>query len=220
MKQNNEEIINKVNEEQANEKAEEVKKEQKKEEEVKLKVIEKPGSLVDKPKSLIEQMAELNVLMKNLTEMDTKKLKKKNFKMPMKVKSTTRNLTKMMKKNKVMVILLKTTGTIQPTIGEINTGRLIIGDKYWNAADDITWGWLGKTPTVIACEWDMQPLTKKRLMDDTNILKTWLHPQTIIIRAIEAKEAIEKNTGKKMKPMMIIVIGIIIIVGYYLFVGG
>ncbi|KKK47920.1 hypothetical protein LCGC14_3150340, partial [marine sediment metagenome] len=163
-----------------------------------------PKSLVDKPQSLVEQMTELRGLMKNLTEMDAKKLKKKSFKMPFKVKSVTRNLTKMMEKNKVQVLLLKTTGAIQPTIGEINTGRLIVGESYWNAADDITWGWLGKIPTVIACEWDMQPLTKKRLMDDTNALKTWLHPQTIIIRAIEAKEAAEKIAGKGVKPIMLI----------------
>ena len=125
-----------------------------------------------------------------------------------------------MEKNKVQVLLLKITGAIHPTIGEINTGRLIVGDMYWNAADDITWHWLGKIPTVIACEWDMQPLTKKRLMDDTNTLKTWLHPQTIMIRLIEAKEAAEKVTGKGMKPMMMVALVIIVIIGYYLFFGG
>ena len=202
-------------------KTEETKKKlEKKEEQPKPKPIKPPKSLVDEPKSLVQQMAELNGLMKNLTEMDAKKLKKKNFKMPFKVKSVTRNLTKMMQKNQVQVLLLKITGAIQPTIGEINTGRLIVGEFYWNAADDITWGWLGKIPTVIACEWDMQPLTKKRLMDDTNALNTWLHPQTIMIRLIEAKEAAEKISGKGFKPMAFVVIGIIVIIAYYLFFGG
>ena len=188
--------------------------------EEKPKSIQPPQSMVDKPKSLMGRMDAVEGLMKTIAEMNPKKLKKKSFKMPLKVKSTTRNLTKMMEKNKVQVLLLKTTGNIQPTIGEINTGRLIVGEMYWNAADDITWGWLGKIPTVIACEWDMQPLTKKRLMEDTNSLKTWLHPQTIIIRLIEAKEAAEKMGKKKINAMTIVIVGIIIIIGYYIFVGG
>jgi len=187
---------------------------------IKPRIIEKPGSLVDKPKSLVEQVQELTEIMKNVAQMDAKKLKKKTFKMPLKVKSTTRNLTKMMQKNKVQVLMLKITGAIQPTTGEINTGRLIVGDKYWNAADDIIWSWLNKIPTAIICEWDMQPLTKSRLMQDTNSLKTWLHPQTIIIRAIEAKEAIEKASGPKIKPIMFIVIGVVVLVAWYLFFGG
>ena len=219
MNQPNEDIIDKVNEEQAIKKEEEVKGEPKVKEEPP-KSIEKPKSIVDEPKSLVQQMDELNVLMKNLTQMDAKKLKKKNFKMPFKVKSTTRNLTKMMEKNKIQVLLLKITGAIHPTIGEINTGRLIVGEMYWNAADDITWGWLGKIPTAIVCEWDMQPITKRRLMEDTNKLKTWLHPQTIIIRIIEAKVAAEKSMGKGMKPIMFIVIAVFVIVAYYLFFGG
>ncbi len=193
---------------------------EKKEPEEKPKPIVPPKSIVDEPKSLVQQMNEISGLMKNLTEMDAKKLKKKKFKMPFKVKSTTRNLTKMMEKNKIQVLLLKVTGAIHPTIGEINTGRLIVGEMYWNAADDITWGWLGKIPTAIVCEWDMQPITRRRLMEDTNKLKTWLHPQTIIIRLIEAKEAAEKVTGKQMKPMMFVVIGIVVIIGYYIFFGG
>ena len=209
MNQNNEEKIDTTKKEP-----------EKKEEQPKPKPIEKPKSIVDEPKSLIQQMGELNTLMKGITEMDAKKLKKKNFKMPFKVKSATKNLKKMMEKNQVQVLLLKVTGAIQPTIGEINTGRLIVGEFYWNAADDICWGWLGKTPTVIVCEWDMQPLTKRRLMDDTNELKTWLHPQTIMIRLIEAKEAAEKSVGKGMKPMMFVVIIIVVIIAYYMFFGG
>ena len=181
---------------------------------------EEPKSLIDKPKSLMERIENTENLMKNIADMNPKKSKKKNFKMPYKVKSAARNLTKMMEKNKVQVLMFKISGGIHPTIGEINAGRLIIGEMFWNAADDIIWQWMGKIPTAVVLEWDMQPLTKRRLMDDTNTLKTWLHPQTIILRAIEAKEASEKMMGKQMKPMMFIVIGIIVISAYYLFFGG
>ena len=95
-----------------------------------------------------------------------------------------------------------------------------MGDKYWNGACNFTWMWLGKTPTAIVPEWDMQPLTKERLVEDTNQLKTWIHPQTITIRAIEAKQAEEKTGGFKFKPMVFIVIGIVILAAYWIFFGG
>ena len=66
----------------------------------------------------------------------------------------------------------------------------------------------------------MQPLTKNRLMETTDALKTWLHPQTILIRVLMAKMAEDKGQGKKIKPIMFIVVGVIALVVYYLFAGG
>lgn len=176
--------------------------------------------IIDKPKSMINDIADIKEQLKIITETHPTKEKKKSFKLPSAVKRQTRNLKKMMEKNKVQVLLLKNTGGISPTIGEINSGRLIIGDKIWNAADDIIWNWGGKVPTAIVCEWDMQPLTKRRLTDDTNDLKTWIHPQTIILRAIEAKEALEGKGKFTFKPAVLIVLGVIALVVYYLFFGG
>ena len=142
MNRNNEEKLDDANKAAAKHNIEQIKtlrEDEKAQEEPpkpKPKPIEKPKSIVDEPKSLVQQMGELNTLMKGITEMDAKKLKKKNFKMPFKVKSATKNLKKMMEKNQVQVLLLKITGAIQPTIGEINTGRLIVGEFYWNAALD------------------------------------------------------------------------------------
>ena len=185
------------------------------------KPIQPPKSLTDKPKSLMDRMESMDGLLRNLTEMDAKKLKKKSFKMPFKVKSVTRNLTNMMEQNKVQALILKRVGGIQTTTAEISMGRIIVGDLYWDGTgDDYLWPWLGKIPTVILPEWDMRPLSRKMLMEKTIAAKTGMHAQTIIIRAIEAKEAAEKVTGKGMKPMMMVVVGIILIIGYYLFFGG
>ena len=190
-------------------------------EEVEKKEIKEPEKTTKKPLSLMEKMSSIEENMKALAGPEAIKSKKKNFKMPMNVKRQTKNLKKLMEKNKVQVLLFKTAGQIQPTIGEINAGRLIVGEMYWDAAGDITWQWMGKTPTVAVCEWDMLPITKSRLMEDTGKNKTWMHAQTIIIRMIQAKEAADKVVGgAKMKPAVFIAIGVIGLVLYYLFLGG
>lgn len=181
------------------------------------RVIEPPKPIEDKEKSLLEKVDEIKENMDRLTGLEKTKEIKKKFKMPGFVKRNTRNLKKMMKKNRIQTIILKNNMDLQPTIGEISMGRLIISDFYWNAADQIIWRWMGTTPTAIVCEWDMQPLTQKRLMQQTDELKTWLHPQTILIRAIEAKRAEEKGKGFKFNPMMLVVLGIVAISAYWLF---
>ncbi len=186
----------------------------------KKKEIEPPKKIDEKPKSLMGQMGEMNEKLKAISELEKTKEKKKNFKMPFYVKSKVRNLKKMMEKNLIQVIMLKSTGALQATIGEINAGRLIVGESFWNAADDIIWLWGGKIPTAIICDWDMQPLTKRRLMEETEVLATWLHPQTIGIRAMVAKIADDQITGKKVKPVVWIFFGVIALVIYYVFMGG
>ena len=185
------------------------------------KPIKPPESMVDKPKSLMEKMDSINDKLKNMEELDAKKSKKKNFKIPWKVKSVTRNLTKMMENNKVQALILKNVGGIHLTTAEISMGRIIVGDLYWDGTgDDYLWPWLGKIPTVILPEWDMRPLSRKMLMEGTKEAKTGMHAQTIILRAIEAKEAAEKVTGKGMKPGLMVALIVLVIVGYYLFFGG
>lgn len=180
-------------------------------------IISEKGVVGPQSKSLVEQIAELKEQVNADRGVKADKFRKKSFRFPFKVKRHTRNLKKMMHKNKVQVILLKSTGAIEPTVGEINTGRLIIGNNYWNAADSIIWHWMNKVPTAVVCDWDMQPVTKNRLMQDTDELKTWLHPQTIIIRAIEAKEALEAKGKVKFNPVMLLVIGGALLAMWYLF---
>ena len=182
--------------------------------------IQEPGNIDEKPKSIVEEMSDMKNKLKVLTDVPGSKEKTKNFKMPSNVKRQVKNLQKMMTKDKVQVLMLKLTGAIHPVMGEINAGRLIVGERYWNAADDFIWFWMNKVPTAIICDWDMQPLTRRRLMDDTESFKSYLHPQTIAIRAMMARLAEDKLGGKKMKLLPLIMLGVAILIGYYMFFGG
>lgn len=183
------------------------------------KIVKLPEKIVSE-KPLLEQVREMKESMDKLTGLEKTKEIKKRFKFPSFVKRQTKNLKKLMEKNHVQVIILKNSGDLQPTIGEISLGRLVVGDSYWNAADNIIWRWMGATPTALVCEWDMQPITQKRLMDETNALKTWLHPQTIMIRSIKAMKADEAKKQFQFKPMMLIILGVVAIAAYWIFFGG
>ena len=124
-----------------------------------------------------------------------KKLKKKKFKLPFWMKA---KLKKLAKKNKVQVMLLQSNKNIKPTIGEIREGMLIIEDKIYYGSADIIWLWNGKVPTAIVPEWDLKPLTAEMLLEDAVKNKRVIHPQTIMIRAFEFKEAMQpkKLAGK------------------------
>lgn len=182
--------------------------------------IEPPKNIKSKPKTIPQQLAEMIESLKVFKDLEATKVKKKAFKMPAGIKRKTKNLKKLMNKNRVQVMILKRSRQIETTIGEINTGQLKVGELIYNAADDIIWMWQGKTPTAVVCDWDMQPLTVTRLMADTNILKTWLHPQTLILRSIVAKTAADSAITKKMSIGAFIIIGVVILVAYYVLRGG
>ena len=173
-----------------------------------------------KPKSLLSRVDSIEDNLNRLTGLAPTKEQKKRFKFPGFVKRQTRNLKKLMEKNKVQAIVMKLSGGLQPTIADVSMGRIIVGEFYWDAADDYVWQWLGKTPTALLPEWDMKPLTKRRLVEDTNKLKTWIHPQTIILRQIAAMRADEGRGKFQFKPMMWIIIGVVLIAAYYIFFGG
>lgn len=143
------------------------------------------------------------------------KLKKKVFKLPFGVKS---QLKKLAKKSKVQVLLLQNNRNIKATIGEMRDGMLLVGQKIYNGAANIVWLWNGKFPTAIVPEWDLQPLTPEGLHKEAVEGKRLAHPQTMIIRAIEFKEAM---TPKKLggKTLILLIIGGVIVI-YILFAGG
>jgi len=121
-------------------------------------------------------------------------------------------------KRKVQVILLQRNRNIKPTIGEIKEGMLIIGDKIHNGSTNFIWLWNGKTPTAVVPEWDINPLSPEDLQGNTIENKRSIEPQTIIIRAIEFREAL---MPKKLSGKMMIWLGIgAIVVFYVLFAGG
>lgn len=191
------------------------------------KVIEKKEEVEEKPKvlepevkkeGLKNKIDDIHEKLEVLTQEKQvkKKLKKKQFKVPMKIKG---QLKKLAMKNKVQVLLLQNNRNMKPTIGEIKEGMLNVGGKSYNGAADFVWLWNGKFPTVIVAEWDINPLSASRLLDVTAKNKSWSDPQKIIIRAVEFKQTLD--AGKKMSGKAIVWIGIaVVIVGYVLFAGG
>lgn len=167
--------------------------------------------------TLKERLADLNDKLTKLGIISDKdsKLKKKSFKVSGKVKAQIR---KGARKNKIQVILLKENKGILATIGEFKAGQLIVGDKAYDATADITWLWNGKIPTAIACEWDLRPITKNRLMRNTKTDESFSHPQVTIIRAIENRE-LESKKKLGGKALIWIIIGGIVI-AYLIFGGG
>lgn len=182
-----------------------------------------------KPIGMRQQLNDISETLEVITQKDkaVKKLKKKNFTLPFKVKS---KLKKLAIKNKVQVMLLQRTRNIAPVIGEIRDGMLLIGDNVYEGAVKYTWLWRGKFPTMIVPEWDLSPLSKEginkmrqplsagELNKDTVENYRSAEPQKIIIRAIEAKEnqMLRKPTNVKA---IVITIVLTIIVAAVLFGG-
>jgi len=145
-----------------------------------------------------------------------KKMKKRSFKLPFKVKS---QLKRLAKKNKIQVILMQRNKNFKPTIGELKYGMLVV-DKE-NVVDcplDCVGLWNGKTPTVILPDWDLRPISWSKLYKQTEEQKSWSDPQKIIIRRLEAKDFLAtKALGGKS--LIWIIIGAVVL-GYLIFGGG
>ena len=178
---------------------------------------EKPEEPKEVKTGLSNQIKEISEKLDNITQEKVvkEKLKKKTFKLPYKVKS---QLRKLALKSKVQVLLLQNNGNIKPIIATIKDGMLIIGEKFYDGNPKGLWFWNGKFPTMIVPEWDLRPLSRESLYNDAAANKRLSDPQTIIIRAMEMKEALQ---GKTISSKVWIFGGIgAIIVFYVLFAGG
>lgn len=144
-----------------------------------------------------------------------KRLKKKQFKIPFKVRS---QLKKLALKNKVQVMLLQRTRNIKPTIGEIKEGMLLVGDKIHDCSAHAVWLWNGKYPTVIVPEWDLKPITPEDLYEEAVEHKRLADPQTIMIRAMEFRESLAPKKLSSKTIIFILIGGIIVF--YVLFSQG
>lgn len=189
----------------------------------------KQGEVEKKPIGMRQQLNDISETLDVITQKGkaVKKLKKKNFKLPFRVKS---QLKKLAVKNKVQVMLLQRTRNIAPVIGEIRDGMLLIGDNVYEGAVKYTWLWGGKFPTMVVPEWDLSPLSKEgidkmrqplgaeELNKDTIKNYRSAEPQKIIIRAIEAKENQMLRKPTNVKAIVTTVI-ITIIIAAILFGG-
>jgi len=166
---------------------------------------------------LTGQLKELNEKLNNITQETKakKQIKKVAYKLPFRVKS---QLKKLALKSKVQVILLQNNGNIKPTIAEIKSGMVMVGDKIYDGSPKGLWLWNGKFPTMVIPEWDLRPITREYLYNDAVDNKRLADPQTLIIRAMEFKESLQPK-GLGGKTLIWIGIGGIIVF-YILFAGG
>lgn len=176
-----------------------------------------PKEISKEPQGIRTELNELKQQIQLITGTESgQELKKGKFKLPWKIRGKIRNLKKLIAKNQIQVMLLTTNRGIQPTIGDLISGMLIIGDKIYDGAADVVWLWNGKVPTAIVPEWDIKPLTPEYLHSEAEINSRIIHPQTIMIRAMELKEAMQKSKMPSMKILIWILLGAIV-VGYIIF---
>ena len=188
-----------------------------KEAEAKAKEIPKETEVevVSKPAGLRDQIKDLNEKLDSITqETKVKKhIKKKSFKLPYKVKS---QLKKLALKGKIQAILMQYNGNLKPIVAEVKSGMLAIDGKVYDGGPKYVWFWNGKFPTMLIPEWDLTPISREDLYNDATDNKRLSDPQTLIIRAMEWKEA---QAGKTVAGKTWIWFGIGIIAVLYIIFG-
>lgn len=138
----------------------------------------------------------------------------KDVKLPLKVRLAQKTIAK---KNTVQVVYLRTNQNMEFKVCPIINGAVIIDKKkIHTASSDFIYLYKGKVPTLIVPEWSLIPIGTKEFYDAVKN-KQIADPQTIIIRALEAAEAI--NAKKPFKISIILIILAIAAGGYILFGG-
>lgn len=184
---------------------------------VSTRIVESPKEVVEsKEVGIGTRIKDLEDKLNMVTGSMSTDFKKKSFKFPRMVKAKTKNIKKLLESDQIQVILLKENRALIPTIGKLHNGMLILGNKAYDGSIDIIWLWNGKVPTALVAEWDLKPLTPEYLHIETVENRRSIHPQTIIIRAMEMKEALQKGKGVSGKMVMWLVIAAIVI-GFLLF---
>ncbi len=134
---------------------------------------------------------------------DKFKKKAKQFKMPFKVRMGQK---KFYKKSLAIVIYIMSNRNIKIELKEIKVGMIYVNEIFYNANQGFLFFYKGK-PVFIINEGQTNPLSPKDFKDDTSA-------QKIIIRAIEAKEALDAK--KPFGGKALIWIGILVIAVLYM----
>ena len=153
----------------------------------------------------IERLEQINEVIKENT-----KDKKKIFFMPRKIRNKARSI---IKKNRVVVLMLKTNRDIEYSIVDIVSGFVKVKDYYYNARADCVWrDNMTKLPMLVLREWDMQPVGTK---DFEQVVKEgrYTSPQKVLINFLEMHKFVD--TAKKQisgKMVIFIIIGIVVVI--------
>lgn len=156
------------------------------------------GKLTDKLDKLIDMME----------DKETKK-KEKKIKFP---KVSIRKL----KKNYLIVFLLKTNRQIEPKVLKIEDGMVYLKDNetFHLATTDYIYRYKNY-PAVILPEWDLKPISFDELMGKAIDEKRLALPQKIIIQAMKQAQLQQKKKGSNVIWIILIVIAVVA-GGYFL----
>ena len=97
------------------------------------------------------------------------------------------------------------------------------GDNYYDGSAIYTWLWEGKQPCYIIPEWSIRPLSASEFFSKALKDKLLIDSQQITLRAMKMLEQDAEEGDKKKKPMnMMMMVGIVIVglIVAWLFFGG
>lgn len=162
-------------------------------------------------KGLHERLDEIEDFMKFGVKGKRKKMKP--FRLPFLVRFQQK---KIIKKNKILIFFLKTNKQLDIKIAKIENGMLFLNGNYHAIAPDNIYLYK-KFPCIILPEWSLDPFSPFGTKDyhDAVENKRIIHPQNIILRAIEAKEA--SMSQKKVGGKAVIIMLVVGVIAAYLF---
>jgi len=166
------------------------------------------------PKGLNEKVDNLLGKIDVLVDEEGSKEKKKLVKIPRKVRS---KLKKLGKKDMVIVFLLKTNRSIDVTVTTVKNGLILINGKVHNCTTDFVYLYQGKYPTIVLCEWDLQPVGTKDYYDAVKDHRS-SDAQEVIVRMLEAQQAKGSLPAAKLNLKYIVIIALVaLVVGFVIF---
>ncbi len=143
-----------------------------------------------------------------------KKKKSKEFKLPFTIRARQRALAK---KNRLLVILLRTNRSIELKTTKIIDGLIQFDGKFYQATTDFVYLYRGRIPSIVLPEWSLIPVGTKDYYDASKA-GAIADPQKVIIKAIQAAEpqATKGLAGKSL--IWIVIIGVAVF--YFIFSSG
>ncbi|UCD20533.1 MAG: hypothetical protein JSW08_02010 [archaeon] len=152
-----------------------------------------------------ERLDGLENTLEQLGRLD-KKERKKKLKILKKVSN------QKLRKNYVIVFLLKTNLQIDAKLAQIEDGTIYLDKErtYHVATPDSIWRYK-KYPAIILKEWDLKPLTPYELYEETVQSQSLSHPQKFLIDVMMRAQL--KKKGMKINMLWIIlgIVGVVVI---------
>lgn len=163
----------------------------------------------EEPKSIAEQLNDIKGLLK-----EEKEAKKKKFRLPWRARVGKAKV----KKNWIGVWRLNENRTITPFKTKIEEG--VFEDKEGSpflGMSEYVWYWKNK-PIIITPSWSFEPIGSKRLTEDAVRLQTLNVGRKLLKNHLERGQM--ETAKKKFGMGPIIIIGVLAVIGYFIYKSG